>query len=106
MNIFSLSLKEDSCDWYINIDDDSYYAWYSFRKGHMEIFHENKEHRFLLNSLHSIKINENENMEEFSKKFEDLIASMDNELKPLDKSILVYYIEALSGEMRYRLRDK
>ena len=31
---------------------------------------------------------------------------MDNDFKPLDKSILVYYIEALSGEMRYQLRDK
>ena len=40
------------------------------------------------------------------KKFRDLIASMDNEFKPPDKSILVYYIEALSGEMRYQLRDK
>ena len=45
-------------------------------------------------------------MEEFNKKFRDIIASMDNDFKPPDKSILVYYIEALSGEMRYQLRDK
>ena len=31
---------------------------------------------------------------------------MDNEFKPPDKSILVYYTEELSGEMRYQLRDK
>ena len=31
---------------------------------------------------------------------------MDDEFKPPDKSILVYYIEALNGEMRYQLRDK
>ena len=40
------------------------------------------------------------------KKFRDLIASMDDEFKPPNKSILVYYIEALSGEMRYIQRDK
>ena len=31
---------------------------------------------------------------------------MDDKFKPPNKSILVYYIEALSGEMRYQLRDK
>ena len=72
----------------------------------MEIFGEKKEPHFLLNALQSIKRNENETMEEFNKTFRDLIASMDDEFKPPDKSILVYYIEALSGEMRYQLRDK
>ena len=63
----------------------------------MEIFGEKKEPRFLLNALHSIKRNENGTMEEFNKNFRDLIASMDNDFNPPDKSILVYYIEALSG---------
>ena len=45
-------------------------------------------------------------MEEFNKKFRDLIASMDDEFKPPEKSIMIYCIEALSGEMRYQLRDK
>ena len=31
---------------------------------------------------------------------------MDDESKPLDKYILVYYIEELNAEMRYQLRDK
>ena len=57
-----------------------------------------------MNAIHSIKRNENETMEEFNKKFKDLIASMDTDFKPPDKSILVYYIEALNGEMRYQLR--
>ena len=53
----------------------------------MEIFGQNKEPRFLLNALHSIKRNENETMEEFNKKIRDLIASMDNEFNPPNKSI-------------------
>ena len=40
------------------------------------------------------------------KKIRDLIASMDDEFKPSNKYILVYYIEALNGEIRYQLRDK
>ena len=48
----------------------------------MERFGEKKEPRFLLNALYSIKRNENETMEEFNKKFRDLIASMDNNFKP------------------------
>ena len=40
---------------------------------------------------------------EVVKKFQ---ASMNNEFKPPDKSILVYYIESLSREIRYQLRDK
>ena len=45
-------------------------------------------------------------MEEFNKKFKDLVASIHSGFKPLNKSILVYYMEALSGEMRYHLKDK
>ena len=106
MKLFSLSLEEDACDWYINIANDSYNYWDSFRKGFLERFGEKKDPRFLLNALHSIQRNENETMEEFNKKFRDLIASMDDEFKHPDKSILVYFIEALNGEMRYQLRGK
>ena len=33
MNIFALSLEEDACDWYINLGNDSYNSWDSFKKG-------------------------------------------------------------------------
>ena len=101
MNLFALSLEEHVCDWYINLFYDSYNSWDSFKKGFMEIFGEKKDPWFLLNALHSIKRNENEMMEDFNKNFRDLIARVDIKIKPFDKSILVYYIEALSGEMRY-----
>ena len=73
MNLFSLSLKEDACDWHNNLANDSYNSWDSFKKGFLEIFGERKEPRFLLNALHSIKRNENETMEEFNKKIEMLL---------------------------------
>ena len=45
-------------------------------------------------------------MDEFNKKFSDLKNAIHTDYKPTVQSILVYYIEALSGEMQYQLRDK
>jgi hypothetical protein len=45
-------------------------------------------------------------MEEFNKKFNDLVSSLHTDIKPPDNAILIYYIEAFGGEMRYQLRDK
>jgi hypothetical protein len=46
--------------------------------------------------------NENETMEEFNKKFNDLVTSLPTNIKPPDNAILIYYIEAFGGEMRYK----
>jgi hypothetical protein len=62
--------------------------------------------RHLLAALNIVKKNENETMEEFNKKFNDLVSSLHTYIKPPDNAILIYYIEAFSGEMRYQLRDK
>ena len=45
-------------------------------------------------------------MDEFNKKFTDLTNAIHTDYKPTAQSILVYYIEALNGEMQYQLRDK
>ena len=45
-------------------------------------------------------------MEEFNKKFQEVVKSIHSDFKPPDKSILVYYMEALGGELWYQLRDK
>jgi hypothetical protein len=45
-------------------------------------------------------------MEEFNKRFNELISSLHKDIKPPETSILIYYIEAFSGEMCYQLRDK
>ena len=44
-------------------------------------------------------------MDEFNKKFTDLTNAIHTDYKPTAQSILLYYIEALSGEMKYQLRD-
>ena len=45
-------------------------------------------------------------MEQFNKRFNELINNLHKDIKPPDASILIYYIEAFSGEMCYQLRDK
>jgi hypothetical protein len=43
---------------------------------------------------------------EFNTKFNSLVKSLHRDIKPSDVAILIYYIEAFEGEMRYALRDK
>jgi hypothetical protein len=45
-------------------------------------------------------------VEEFNKKFNDLVKSLPNDILPSNTAILIYYMEAFDGEMRYALRDK
>jgi hypothetical protein len=45
-------------------------------------------------------------MEEFDKRFNDLIKSLPQTIKPPDASILIHYMKAFEGEIRYQLRDK
>jgi hypothetical protein len=65
-----------------------------------------RDHRHLLATLNTMKKNENETMDEFNKRFNELVSSMHQDIKPSESAILIYYIEAFGGEMRYQLRDK
>jgi hypothetical protein len=67
---------------------------------------EKRDHRHLLAELNTMKKNENETMEELNKRFNQLVSSMHDDIKPPENAILIYYIEAFGGEMRYQLRDE
>ena len=69
-------------------------------------FGEKKEPRHQLASLTNIKKKENETMDEFNQRFTELSNAIPATYKPPAPSILVYYIEALSGKMQYQIRDK
>jgi len=43
---------------------------------------------------------------EFNEKFSNLVKNLHQDVKPPVAAILIYYIEAFEGEMRYALRDK
>ena len=49
---------------------------------------------------------ENKTVVDFNDKFNNLVKSLHQDVKPPAAAILIYYIEAFEGEMRYALRDK
>ena len=67
---------------------------------------EKKEPRHLLAALHNIKKMENETIDEFNTKFRRVVVDLPIEINPRDASILISYIEAFTGDLRYQLRDK
>jgi hypothetical protein len=75
-------------------------------KAFRERWGDQKENRHLLVSLSTSQKKENETMDEFNKKFNDLVKSLPTTIKPLDASILIHYMEAFEGEIRYQIRDK
>jgi hypothetical protein len=89
-----------------NMDDDKFSTLAEIQKAFMERWGDKKEDRHLLVSLSSSQKKENETMEEFNKRFNDLVKILPQTIKPLDASILIHYMEAFEGEIRYQLRDK
>ena len=71
MKLFALSLEEDSRDWFLDLDDNSYKTLDDFQTGFKEKWGEKKEPRHQLASLHNIKNMENKTMDVFNKKFRD-----------------------------------
>ena len=45
-------------------------------------------------------------MEGFNRRFNKLVKSLPQDIKPPENSILIFYVQAFEGEMRYQLRDK
>ena len=106
LKLFALSLDGDAGDWFNNLLDNSFATLATFKTAFTNKFGEKKEPRHQLAALTNIKRSENETMDEFNKKFTDLTNAIHTDYKPTAQSILVYYIESLSGEMQYQFRDK
>ena len=45
-------------------------------------------------------------MDEFNTKFRRIVSDLHKDIKPNDAAILIYYIEAFTGDLRYQLRDR
>ena len=101
MKLFALSLEDDAAEWYENLGDDSYKTINEFLAGFKKRWGEKKEPRDLLAALHNIKKMENETIDEFNTKFMRVVADLPREIKPRDASILIYYIEYFTGDLRY-----
>ena len=60
----------------------------------------------MLVALYRIKKIENETKDEFNTKFRRVVVGLHDDIKPNNSSILIYYIESVTGDLRYQLRDK
>ena len=75
MKLFVLSLEEDALDWFTEQDDDKFKTLQEILDVFNERWGDRKEAHFLFAGLHASQKKENETMEEFNKKFNDLETS-------------------------------
>jgi hypothetical protein len=106
MTLFLFSLEGDAAEWFSKQDPNKFSTLAEIFQAFRERWGDQKENRFLLVSLSSSQKKKNETMDEFNKRFNDLVKSLPTTIKPSYTAILIYYMEAFEGEMRYQLRDK
>jgi hypothetical protein len=106
MTLFVYSLEGDALEWFTDFPADKFSTLEEILDEFRKRWGDQKEHRFQLNALTTIRKKENETMVEFNTKFNNLVKSLHRDIKPPDAAILIHYIEAFEGEMRYALRDK
>jgi hypothetical protein len=106
MTLFVYSLEGDALEWFTNFPAAKFSTLKEILDEFRKRWGDHKEHRFQLAALTTIQKKENETVIEFNTKFNNLVKSLHRDIKPSDVAILIYYIEAFEGEMRYSLRDK
>jgi uncharacterized protein YjiS (DUF1127 family) len=98
MRLFVFSLEGDAAEWFSDQDPNKFSTLAEIVKAFRERWGDQKENRFLLAALSSSQKKENETMDEFNKRFNDLVKSLPTNIKPSDTAILIYYMEAFEGK--------
>jgi hypothetical protein len=106
MTLFVYSLEGNVAEWFEDFPANKFNTLNSIIDEFKKRWGDRKEHRFQLGALTTSQKKENETVVEFNSKFNSLVKSLHQDVKPPDAAILIYYIEAFEGEMRYALRDK
>jgi ribonuclease HI len=106
MTLFVYSLEGSAADWFEDFPANKFSTLNSIIDEFRKRWGDEKEHRFQLGALTTSQKKENETVPEFNIKFNNVVKSLHQDVKPPDAAILIYYIEAFEGEMRYALRDK
>lgn len=106
MKLFVLSLEDEASEWFQDQDNKIF----KDLKGIIEAFDyrwgDRKDSYALLSALHSSHKEENENIEDFNKRFNDIIRNLPLNIQPPDASLVIYYIQAFDEDMSYLIRDK
>ena len=106
MKLFIFSLEEDALDWFLEHDDNTFDSLKRIVDAFYERYGDMREDRYLLVALYASQKMENETMEEFNKRFNDLVKNLDKKIKPPEDAILLHYMDSFDGEIRDELRDK
>ena len=106
MTLFVYSLEGDALEWFNDFPADKFSTLEEILDEFRKRWGDHKEHRFQLAALTTIQKKENETVVEFNTKFNNLVKSLHRDIKPPDAAILIHYIEAFEGEIRYALVDK
>jgi hypothetical protein len=106
MTLFVYSLEGDALEWFTEFPAAKFSNLEEILDEFRKRWGDQKEHRFQLAALTTIQKKENETVVEFNTKFNGLVKGLHRDIKPSDAAILIYYIDAFEGEMRYALRDK
>ena len=106
MKLFILSLEDDAMEWFQDQSDNKFKTVKEIIEAFNDRWGDRSDNHFLLAALHTSQKQESETMEEFNKRFNDLVKSLPADIKPREASLLIYYIQALEGEMNYQIRNK
>jgi hypothetical protein len=104
--LFVFSLEGDVVEWFTDFSANKFNTLNSILDEFKKRWGDPKEHRFQLVALTTSHKKENETVVEFNTKFNSMVKILHDDIKHSDIAILIYYIEAFEGEMRYALRDK
>jgi hypothetical protein len=106
MTLFVYSLEGNAADWFEDFPANTFNTLNSLIDEFRKRWGDQKEHHFQLGVLTTNHKKENETVVEFNENFSNLVKNLHQDVKPPTAAILIYYIEAFEGEMRYALRDK
>jgi hypothetical protein len=106
--LFAVTLFQqgDAGEWFTDFDQNKFSTVDEILDEFRNRWGDQKELRFQLAALTSSHKKENDTVEEFNTKFDHLVKSLHSDIEPSKVAILIYYMEAFEGEMRYALRDK
>jgi hypothetical protein len=65
-----------------------------------------KYNTYLLDTLISSNINENETIEDLKKIFIQIFQNLNQKIKPLEKEVCIYHFDAYYGELGFHSRKK
>ena len=65
-----------------------------------------KDNRYLSAALSTVKRNENETLEDFNRKFNQIVHKLHNDIKPPEATILIYYLDAFDCELGFQTWKK